>query len=149
MLRSTNLKPTLKARGTLRDVARLVGVSHTTVSNAFSRPNQLSPELREKILAAARSVQYPGPNPIWMPLNAMLIRALLQFYLYYGDNFKVECSNGSGRLMNLFEVTQEISTRNCRRTSRCSTPPAGSPPGDLPRERERHRDARHRNGRAL
>jgi DNA-binding LacI/PurR family transcriptional regulator len=57
------MKPTLKARGTLRDVARLVGVSHTTVSNAFSRPDQLSPELREKILAAARSVNYSGPNP--------------------------------------------------------------------------------------
>jgi DNA-binding LacI/PurR family transcriptional regulator len=57
------MKPSLKARGTLRDVARLVGVSHTTVSNAFSRPDQLSPELREKILAAARSLNYPGPNP--------------------------------------------------------------------------------------
>jgi DNA-binding LacI/PurR family transcriptional regulator len=63
MLRSAAMKPTLKARGTLRDVAHLVGVSHTTVSNAFSRPDQLSLELREKILAAARSVNYPGPNP--------------------------------------------------------------------------------------
>jgi DNA-binding LacI/PurR family transcriptional regulator len=63
MSRSATLKPTLKARGTLRDVARLVGVSHTTVSNAFSRPDQISPELRDKILAAARSVHYPGPNP--------------------------------------------------------------------------------------
>jgi DNA-binding LacI/PurR family transcriptional regulator len=63
MLRDPNMKPTFKARGTLRDVARLVGVSHTTVSNAFSRPDQLSPELREKILAAARSANYPGPNP--------------------------------------------------------------------------------------
>ena len=41
----------------------------------------------------------------------MLIRALLQFYLYYGDNFKVECPTGSGNLMNLFEVSREISTR--------------------------------------
>jgi DNA-binding LacI/PurR family transcriptional regulator len=57
------VKPSLKARGTLRDVARLVGVSHTTVSNAFSRPDQLSPDLRAKILAAARSLSYPGPNP--------------------------------------------------------------------------------------
>jgi DNA-binding LacI/PurR family transcriptional regulator len=63
MLPFLPMKPSLKARGTLRDVARLVGVSHTTVSNAFSRPDQLSPELREKILAAARSVNYPGPNP--------------------------------------------------------------------------------------
>jgi hypothetical protein len=50
-------------------------------------------------------------GPIWMPVNVMLIRALLQFYLYYGDNFKVECPTGSGNLMNLFEVSREISTR--------------------------------------
>jgi hypothetical protein len=46
-----------------------------------------------------------------MPVNVMLIRALLQYYLYYGDNFKVECPAGSGKLMNLFEVSREISTR--------------------------------------
>jgi hypothetical protein len=50
-------------------------------------------------------------GPIWMPVNVMLIRALLQFYLYYGDTFKVECPTGSGNLMNLFEVSREISTR--------------------------------------
>lgn len=50
-------------------------------------------------------------GPIWMPVNVMLIRALVQFYLYYGDNFKVECPTGSGNLMNLFEVSREISTR--------------------------------------
>ena len=50
-------------------------------------------------------------GPIWMPVNVMLIRALLQFYLYYGDNLKVECPTGSGHLMNLFEVSREISTR--------------------------------------
>ena len=50
-------------------------------------------------------------GPIWMPMNVMLIRALLQFFLYYGDNFKVECPTGSGNLMNLFEVSREISTR--------------------------------------
>jgi hypothetical protein len=36
---------------------------------------------------------------------------LLQFYLYYGDNFKVECPTGSGKMMNLFEVSREISRR--------------------------------------
>ena len=49
-----------------------------------------------------------------MPMNALLIRALLQFYLYYGDNFKIECPTGSGNLMNLFEVAQEISYRLTR-----------------------------------
>jgi hypothetical protein len=50
-------------------------------------------------------------GPIWMPVNAMIIRALLNFYLYYGDNFKIECPTGSGRMMNLFEVSKEISDR--------------------------------------
>lgn len=44
-------------------------------------------------------------------MNVLLIRALLQFYLYYGDNFKIECPTGSGNLMNLFEVAREISDR--------------------------------------
>jgi len=50
-------------------------------------------------------------GPVWMPVNALLIRALLNFYLYYGDNFKIECPTGSGRMMNLFEVSKEISDR--------------------------------------
>jgi hypothetical protein len=53
-------------------------------------------------------------GPIWMPVNALLIRALLNFYLYYGDNFKIECPTGSGTLMNLFEVAHEISDRLTR-----------------------------------
>jgi hypothetical protein len=50
-------------------------------------------------------------GPVWMPVNVLLIRALIQYYLYYGDRFKVECPTGSGRMMNLFEVSKEISTR--------------------------------------
>ena len=50
-------------------------------------------------------------GPIWMPVNALLIRALMSFYLYYGDNFKIECPTGSGKLMNLFEVAREIANR--------------------------------------
>jgi hypothetical protein len=53
-------------------------------------------------------------GPIWMPVNILLIRALQQFYLYYGDNFKVECPTGSGRRMNLFEVSREIADRLAR-----------------------------------
>lgn len=49
-----------------------------------------------------------------MPVNAMLIRALLNFYLYYGDTFKIECPTGSGRMMDLFEVAKEISDRLTR-----------------------------------
>lgn len=49
---------------TLADVARLVGVSRTTVSNAYNRPDQLSADLRDRILAAAEELGYPGPDPI-------------------------------------------------------------------------------------
>jgi Mannosylglycerate hydrolase MGH1-like glycoside hydrolase domain len=53
-------------------------------------------------------------GPIWMPVNVMLIRALLNFYLYYGDSFTIECPTGSGKQMNLFEVAREISQRLTR-----------------------------------
>lgn len=49
-----------------------------------------------------------------MPVNIMIIRALLNYYLYYGDNFKIECPTGSGNMMNLFEVSKEISDRLTR-----------------------------------
>jgi DNA-binding LacI/PurR family transcriptional regulator len=50
-------------RPTLQTVAEAVGVSRSTVSNAYSNPDQLSAELREKILEVARQIGYPGPNP--------------------------------------------------------------------------------------
>jgi hypothetical protein len=53
-------------------------------------------------------------GPVWMPVNALLIRALLSFYAYYGDSFKIECPTGSGNHMNLFEVAREISNRLTR-----------------------------------
>ena len=53
-------------------------------------------------------------GPIWMPVNALIIRALLQYYLYYGDRFKIECPTGSGQMMNLFEVSKEITSRLAR-----------------------------------
>jgi hypothetical protein len=53
-------------------------------------------------------------GPIWMPVNVLLIRGLLSFYLYYGDTFKVECPTGSGNSMNLFEVAREIANRLAR-----------------------------------
>jgi len=49
-----------------------------------------------------------------MPVNMLLIRALIHFYLYYGDSFKVECPTGSGREMTLFEVAREIAMRLAR-----------------------------------
>jgi hypothetical protein len=53
-------------------------------------------------------------GPVWVPVNALIIRSLLNFYLYYGDNFKIECPTGSGKMMNLFEVSKEISDRLTR-----------------------------------
>jgi hypothetical protein len=50
-------------------------------------------------------------GPIWMPVNVMLIRALLNFYLYYGDGFKIECPTGSGNMMNLFDVAKDLADR--------------------------------------
>ncbi|ABF46537.1 MULTISPECIES: LacI family DNA-binding transcriptional regulator [Deinococcus] len=51
-------------RVTLRDVAARLGVSPATVSNAYNRPDQLSPELRERVLRAAHELGYSGPNPL-------------------------------------------------------------------------------------
>ena len=48
---------------------------------------------------------------IWMPVNALIIRALLQYYSYFGDDFTVECPTGSGRQMTLYQVGEELSRR--------------------------------------
>jgi hypothetical protein len=50
-------------------------------------------------------------GPVWMPVNVLIIRALINLYNFYGDEFKVECPTGSGQLMTLFEVAKEISRR--------------------------------------
>ena len=50
-------------------------------------------------------------GPVWMPVNALIVRALLNLYTFYGDDFKVECPTGSGQYMTLFEVAQEIARR--------------------------------------
>src|SRR3954452_8713500 len=55
--------PRAEGNVTLMTVARAVGVSPTTVSNAYNRPHKLSPALRERILEAAHDLGYPGPNP--------------------------------------------------------------------------------------
>ena len=50
-------------------------------------------------------------GPVWMPVNGLILRALLNLYQFYGDEFKVQCPSGSGRYMTLFQVAQEISRR--------------------------------------
>ncbi|GAA0914442.1 glucosidase [Virgisporangium ochraceum] len=53
-------------------------------------------------------------GPVWFPMNALMIRALLNLYVAYGDRFTVECPTGSGRELTLFEVAREISDRLTR-----------------------------------
>ena len=53
-------------------------------------------------------------GPIWMPINALLIRSLMQRYSYYGDSFKVECPTGSGKYLTLYEVAIDLINRLTR-----------------------------------
>jgi len=68
--------------------------------------------------AESRSSLFGGNSnwrgPVWFPINVLLIRSLLQFYLYYGDGFRIECPTGSGRQMTLFEVARELTDRLVR-----------------------------------
>ena len=50
-------------------------------------------------------------GPIWMPVNALIIRGLLQYYVYYGDAFTIECPTGSGQHLTLYQVAEEITRR--------------------------------------
>ncbi|HEX5000328.1 MAG TPA: glucosidase, partial [Terriglobia bacterium] len=50
-------------------------------------------------------------GPVWAPINILIVRSLLQMYRYYGNNFRVECPTGSGRLMTLYEVAEELTGR--------------------------------------
>ncbi len=65
--------------------------------------------------AESRSGMFGGNSnwrgPVWMPVNVLIVRALLQFYLYYGDSFRIECPTGSGNEMNLYEVARDLTDR--------------------------------------
>jgi hypothetical protein len=49
-----------------------------------------------------------------MPVNALIIRALLQYYTYYGDAFTIECPTGSGRHLTLYQVAEDLADRLSR-----------------------------------
>jgi hypothetical protein len=73
-------------------------------------------EHRVQYLAAESNNGMFGGNsnwrgPVWMPVNGLLIRGLLNLYRFYGNDFTVECPTGSGNRMNLFEVAKELSRR--------------------------------------
>ena len=83
---------------------------HPFVFNAGGQTNSVS------YLPAESNTGMFGGNsnwrgPVWMPVNALIVRGLLNLYAFYGDDFKVECPTGSGVQMTLFEVAQEISRR--------------------------------------
>jgi hypothetical protein len=50
-------------------------------------------------------------GPVWMPINYLLIEALRKFHHYYGDDFRVECPTGSGQMLTLREIADELSRR--------------------------------------
>jgi len=50
-------------------------------------------------------------GPVWFPVNYLLVEALERYHHYYVDDFSVECPTGSGRRMNLSEVSHEIARR--------------------------------------
>jgi Mannosylglycerate hydrolase MGH1-like glycoside hydrolase domain len=53
-------------------------------------------------------------GPIWMPVNFLMIESLYRFHSYYGDDFRIECPVGSGRMLHLGGVAVELSRRLCR-----------------------------------
>ena len=53
-------------------------------------------------------------GPVWFPVNYLLIESLQKFYYYLGDDYKVECPTGSGKMMTLWEVAGELSRRLTR-----------------------------------
>ena len=56
--------PVPRRRATLASLAAELKVSRTTISNAYNRPDQLSPDLRERVFATAKRLGYAGPDPV-------------------------------------------------------------------------------------
>jgi hypothetical protein len=105
----TEIVASFAPRAFLACAARRCHADHPYVFHAGGQ------EYRVSYLPAESDTGMFGGNsnwrgPIWMPVNALIIRALLQYYAYYG-NFTVECPSGSGRQMNLYQVAEEIARR--------------------------------------
>ena len=93
----------------LRSISRF-HADHPYVISAGGQVHQVS-----YLPAESDSGMFGGNSnwrgPIWMPVNVLIIRALLQYYSYYGNEFTVECPTGSGQHMNLYQVAEEIGRR--------------------------------------
>jgi Glycosyl hydrolase family 63 C-terminal domain len=86
---------------------------HPLVLNLGGREHRLDYEPGE-----SRTNLFGGNSnwrgPIWMPVNFLILHALKQYYLYYGDAFKIECPTGSGNLQTLAQVAEELARRLTR-----------------------------------
>jgi hypothetical protein len=92
---------------------------------ALSRHHEQNPYVFDLMNGQAASVSYRpaesdtglfGGNsnwrgPIWFPVNYLIIESLQRFHHYYGDDFRVECPTGSGNLLTIREVADELSRR--------------------------------------
>jgi hypothetical protein len=90
------------SRAHLRDPAVCVLSADSAIEAAYS-----SGEAEDEWCAG--NVNWRGP--VWLPLNALLVNALLQQYLYYGNRLRIECPAGSGQRLNLYEVAELITAR--------------------------------------
>jgi hypothetical protein len=73
-------------------------------------------EFRVEYLPAESNTGMFGGNsnwrgPVWMPINVLIVRALMNLYQFYGNDFKVQCPTGSGNYMTLYEVAHELERR--------------------------------------
>jgi DNA-binding LacI/PurR family transcriptional regulator len=94
---------------TLKTVAEAAGVSVSTVSNAYNKPDQLSAEVRERVLATARRLGYPGPNPAARSLRSRRAGAIgllftEQLSYAFSDPYSV------GMLAGLAQVAEQHRT---------------------------------------
>jgi hypothetical protein len=92
---------------------RALSRHHAEQPYVFSAGGQ---EYRVPYLPAESDTGMFGGNsnwrgPIWMPVNGLIVRALLQYYTFYGDGFTIECPTGSGEKMTLYQVAEELARR--------------------------------------
>jgi len=130
------------ARMTVKSLAAAVGVSPATVSNAYNRPDQLSAQLRERILATAEELGYPGPDAAGRTLRmgrAEAVGVLLSERLSYAfsDPFAIEFLTG------LSEVVEErgISILLMPLSARTGSPHSGADGRDITAVRHANIDA--------
>jgi DNA-binding LacI/PurR family transcriptional regulator len=98
------------ARMTVKTLAAAVGVSPATISNAYNRPDQLSAELRERILATAKELGYPGPDAAGRILRigrAEAVGVLLSERLSYAfsDPYAVEFLTGLSEVVEAHGIS--------------------------------------------